>query len=256
VGARRRSSCAINCFPTLVHVDLLVSRWQKCVLMVLTDRYVAVPAQQTSLALGDRSKAVVDWGALRRCVRLLAAVFPTVERAHRFGRHLLRYFDRRDQIPETISSLVSLAAPVELRDSEISGSIVGFNGRSLHLVVVAAASGRGVFAILVSWRARCLRALRLVAVAAVVWPARIRSHRPTYPHVPGTSSCGSSQAAHISTEPVTNLPHRCWVSHAAAAARRLPEEDRWSKTHPHTRQRSGMARPWSTVTSSIVPVAL
>ena len=120
---------------------------------------LAVWTGPTSLLIGALFVAVCAY---------LAAVFLTEEASRRGDDRLRRYFARRAAISGAISGALSLATLLEVRHSA-PALYHGLTNRALPLVIVAAACGLAVLALLVTGRSRGLRAVSVLGVAAVVW---------------------------------------------------------------------------------------
>ncbi len=120
---------------------------------------LAVWTGPTSLLIGALFVAVCAY---------LAAVYLTQEASRRGDDRLRRYFALRAAVAGTISGALSLATLVEVRSSN-PALYHGLTHRALPLVIVAAACGLGVVALLATGRSRGLRALSVLGVTAVVF---------------------------------------------------------------------------------------
>jgi len=98
----------------------------------------------------------------------LAAVYLIGEAARRGDRRLRVYFTRRAQAAGVVTGALSLATLTELHSS--NAQLFGrLTGRALPLVIVAAACGVAVLALLTAGRTRGVRVLAAAGVAAVIW---------------------------------------------------------------------------------------
>jgi len=98
----------------------------------------------------------------------LAAVFLTREASRRSDDRLRRYFALRAAVAGAICGALSLATLLEIHSSN-PALFHGLTHRALPLVIVAAASGIAVIALLATGRSQALRPLTVLGVAAVVW---------------------------------------------------------------------------------------
>ena len=120
---------------------------------------LAVWTGPTSLLIGALFVAVCAY---------LAAVYLTQEASRRGDDRLRRYFALRAAVAGAASGALSLAALPEIHSAN-PALFHGLTHRALPLVIVGAACGFAVLALLATGRSRGLRALSAVGVAAVVW---------------------------------------------------------------------------------------
>jgi cytochrome d ubiquinol oxidase subunit II len=98
----------------------------------------------------------------------LAAVYLIGEAARRHDRRLETYFTRRAQAAGVVTGALSLVTLLELHHSD-QALFSLLTGRALGLVILAALTGLAVLALLTAGRARGIRFLAALGVAAVVW---------------------------------------------------------------------------------------
>jgi cytochrome bd ubiquinol oxidase subunit II len=121
----------------------------------------------------------------------LAATFLTREASRRGDHRLRRYFARRAAVAGATTGALSLATLLELHSSD-PALFHGLTHRALPLVIVAAACGVAVLALLVTGRSQGLRLVSVLGVAAVVWGWGVAQ----YPMLlPGTGMTLTSGAA-------------------------------------------------------------
>ena len=136
----------------------------------------------TSLLIGALFVAVCAY---------LAAVFLTQEASHRGDDRLRRYFARRAAISGAISGALSLATLLEVRSSN-PALFHGLTHRALPLVIVAAACGLAVVALLATGRSRGLRAVSVLGVTAVVFGWGVAQYPALLPGTGLTLTSGSA----------------------------------------------------------------
>jgi cytochrome d ubiquinol oxidase subunit II len=125
----------------------------------------------------------------------LAAVYLIGEAARRDNRPLVRYFTRRALAAAVVTGALSLATLAGLHGSDalLYGRLTG---RALPLVIVAGLCGVAVLGLLAAGRARGIRILAALGVAAVVWGWGVAQ----YPVLlPGTTVTLSNAGAPHST---------------------------------------------------------
>jgi cytochrome bd ubiquinol oxidase subunit II len=120
---------------------------------------LAVWTGPTSLLIGALFVAVCAY---------LAAVFLTREASRREDHRLRRYFALRAAVAGAVSGALSLATLAEIHSSN-PALFHGLTHRALPLVILAAACGLAVVALLATGRAHGLRTLSALGVAAVVF---------------------------------------------------------------------------------------
>ena len=119
---------------------------------------LAVWTGPTSLLIGALFVAVCAY---------LAAVFLTREASRKGDQRLRRYFAVRAAIAGAISGALSLATLAQIHSAN-PALYHGLTHRALPLVILAAACGLAVVALLATGRAHGLRTLSVLGVAAVV----------------------------------------------------------------------------------------
>jgi cytochrome d ubiquinol oxidase subunit II len=144
---------------------------------------LAVWTGPTSLLIGALFTAVCGY---------LAAVFLTREASRRDDDRLRQYFARRAGAAGAVAGAFALATLAEIHSSN-PALFHGLTHRALPLVILSAASGVAVIALLVTGRrSQALRPLSVLGVAAVVWGWGIAQ----YPALlPGTSLTLANAAA-------------------------------------------------------------
>jgi cytochrome d ubiquinol oxidase subunit II len=120
---------------------------------------LAVWTGPTSLLIGALFVAVCAY---------LGAVFLTREASRRSEDRLRRYFALRAAIAGAVSGALSLATLAEIHSSN-PALFHGLTHRALPLVIVSAACGLAVLALLATGRSQALRPLTILGVTAVVW---------------------------------------------------------------------------------------
>jgi cytochrome d ubiquinol oxidase subunit II len=120
---------------------------------------LAVWTGPTSLLIGALFVAVCAY---------LAAVFLTREASRREDHRLRRYFALRAAVAGALSGALSLATLAQIHSSN-PALFHGLTHRALPLVILAAACGLAVVALLATGRAHGLRTLSALGVAAVVF---------------------------------------------------------------------------------------
>ena len=120
---------------------------------------LAVWTGPTSLLIGALFVAVCAY---------LAATYLTQEASRRGDDRLRRAFARRAGVAGAISGALSLATLPEIHSSN-PALYHGLTHRALPLVILAAACGLAVLALLATGRSQGLRALSVLGVAAVVF---------------------------------------------------------------------------------------
>jgi cytochrome bd ubiquinol oxidase subunit II len=143
---------------------------------------LAVWTGPTSLLIGALFVAVCAY---------LAAVFLTEEASRRGDDRLRRYFARRAAISGAISGALSLATLLEVRSSN-PALFHGLTHRALPLVIVAAACGLAVVALLATGRSRGLRAVSVLGVTAVVFGWGVAQYPALLPGTGLTLTSGSA----------------------------------------------------------------
>jgi cytochrome bd ubiquinol oxidase subunit II len=143
---------------------------------------LAVWTGPTSLLIGALFVAVCAY---------LAAVYLTEEASRRGDDRLRRYFAQRAAISGAISGVLSLATLLEVRSSN-PALYHGLTHRALPLVIVAAACGLAVVALLATGRSRGLRAVSVLGVTAVVFGWGVAQYPALLPGTGLTLTSGSA----------------------------------------------------------------
>jgi cytochrome bd ubiquinol oxidase subunit II len=143
---------------------------------------LAVWTGPTSLLIGALFVAVCAY---------LAAVFLTQEAGRREDHRLRRYFARRAAVAGAISGALALATLLELHTSN-PALFHGLTNRALPLVIISAACGFAVIALLATGRSQALRPLSVLGVAAVVWGWGVAQYPTLLPGTGLTLSTGSA----------------------------------------------------------------
>jgi cytochrome d ubiquinol oxidase subunit II len=143
---------------------------------------LAVWTGPTSLLIGALFVAVCAY---------LAAVFLTQEASRREDHRLRRYFALRAAVAGAISGALALATLLELHTSN-PALFHGLTNRALPLVIISAACGFAVIALLATGRSQALRPLSVLGVAAVVWGWGVAQYPTLLPGTGLTLSTGSA----------------------------------------------------------------
>ncbi len=143
---------------------------------------VELDAEHSTLAVWAGPTSLLIGGLFVAMCAYLAGVFLIGEAIRRGDHRHERYFRRRAAIAGAAAGALSLATLAELRHSN-RALYHGLTGRALPLVLLAAACGLAVLALLALDRSKWLRALSALAVAAVVWGWGVAQY-PTL--LPGT----------------------------------------------------------------------
>jgi cytochrome bd ubiquinol oxidase subunit II len=130
----------------------------------------AVPAgaSQASLSAWTSPTALLAGFLFVAACGYLAAVYLVSEAERRGRRRMQAYFTRRAQAAAIVAGALSLAALLELQNSN-PALYARLTSRALPLVILAGACGLAVLALLTAGRPRGIRAIAALGVAAVVW---------------------------------------------------------------------------------------
>jgi len=134
---------------------------------IASGRVPATPAH-TDLAVWTGPTSLMIGALFVAVCAYLAAVFLTREASRREDHRLRRYFAQRAVVAGAISGALSLATMAEIHSSN-PALFHGLTHRALPLVILAAACGLAVLALLATGRAHGLRTLSVLGVAAVVF---------------------------------------------------------------------------------------
>ena len=153
---------------TFAFSSLVTPFFMGTVVGAIADGAVPADATQASLAAWTSPTALLAGFLFVAACGYLAAVYLVGEATSRGDRGMRVYFARRAQAAAIVAGALSLAALLELRNSN---QLVfdRLTGRALPLVVVAGVCGLAVFALLALGRPRGIRVIAALGVAAVVW---------------------------------------------------------------------------------------
>jgi cytochrome bd ubiquinol oxidase subunit II len=130
----------------------------------------AVPANAShaSLAAWTSPTALLAGFVFVSACGYLAAVYLIAEARRRGDRAMQAYFTRRAQVAAIVAGALSLAALLELQNSD-PAVYARLTGRALPLVVLTGVCGLAVFALLTAGRPKGTRIIAALGVAAVIW---------------------------------------------------------------------------------------
>ncbi len=134
---------------------------------IASGRVPATPAH-TDLAVWTGPTSLLIGALFVAVCAYLAAVFLTREASRREDDRLRRYLAQRAAVAGAIPGALSLATMAEIHSSN-PALYHGLTHRALPLVILAAACGLAVLALLATGRAHGLRTLSVLGVAAVVF---------------------------------------------------------------------------------------
>jgi cytochrome d ubiquinol oxidase subunit II len=155
------------------------------------------------VSLGARHSTLTAWtsptslltGALFVAVcGYMAAIFLIGEAASRGDHRHERYFRHRATLAGALSGALSLATLAELHHAN-HALYHGLTGRALPLVILGAACGLAVLALLALGRSTALRPLSGIGVAAVVWGWGVGQYPTLLPGTGLTLANGSAPHA-------------------------------------------------------------
>ncbi len=155
------------------------------------------------ISLGEQHSTLAAWtsptslliGALFVAVcGYTAAIFLIGEASSRDDRRQERYFRRRAVLASVLAGALSLATLAELYHSN-HALYHGLTGRALPLLVLGAACGLVVLALLALGHTTGLRALSALGVAAVVWGWGVGQYPALLPKTALTLANGSAPHA-------------------------------------------------------------
>jgi len=155
----------------------------------------AVPADasRASLAAWTSPTSLLAGFLFVAACGYLAAVYLVGEATRRGNRAMRAYFARRAQAAAIVAGALSLAALLELQNSD-KFLFDRLTGRSLPFVVVAGVCGLVVFALLAIGRPIGIRIIAALGVAAVVWGWGVAQYPVLLPGTAVTlSSAGAPQ---------------------------------------------------------------
>jgi cytochrome d ubiquinol oxidase subunit II len=157
---------------------------------IASGRVLANPAH-TDLAVWTGSTSLLIGALFVAVCAYLAAVYLTREASRRGDHRLRRYFAQRAAVAGAISGALSLATLLEIHSSN-RALYHGLTNRGLPLVIVSAACGLAVLALLATGRSQGLRLLSVLGVAAVVWGWGVAQYPVLLPGTGLTLTSGSA----------------------------------------------------------------
>ncbi len=159
----------------------------------------AVPANasQASLAAWTSPTALLTGFLFVAACGYLAAVYLTVEASRRGDQAMRGYFTRRGQVAAIAAGALSLAALLEVQNSD-PALFTRLTGRALPLVVLAGVCGLAVLAMLTAGRTTGTRAIAALGVAAVIWGWGVAQYPVLLPGTAVTlTNAGATQATFV-----------------------------------------------------------
>jgi cytochrome bd ubiquinol oxidase subunit II len=159
---------------------------------------VALNAQNSMLVAWTSPTSLLIGALFVAVCGYQAAVFLIAEAKSRGEHRLERYFRRRAAIASVAAGVLSLGTLAELHDSNYA-LYRGLTGRALPLLILGAACGLIVLALLALGRSRGLRALSAIGVAAVVWGWGVGQYPTLLPGTGLTLANGSAPHATLVT---------------------------------------------------------
>ena len=175
---------------------------------IASGRVAANPAH-TDLAVWTGPTSLLIGALFVAVCAYLAAVFLTREASRREDHRLRRYFALRAAIAAAVSGVLSLVTLLEIRSSN-PALYHGLTHRALPLVIVAAACGLAVLALLATGRAQGLRTLSVLGVAAVVWGWGVAQSPVLLPGTGLTLTSASAPHSVLVTIVVIFVAAACW----------------------------------------------
>ena len=159
----------------------------------------AVPADATraSLAAWTSPTALLAGFLFVAACGYLAAVYLVVEAERRGDRAMRAYFTRRVQVAAIAAGALSLAALLELQNSD-PAVYARLTGRALPLVVLAGVCGLAVLVLVTAGRRRGPRIIAALGVAAVIWGWGVAQYPVLLPGTAVTlTNAGATQATFV-----------------------------------------------------------
>jgi cytochrome d ubiquinol oxidase subunit II len=159
----------------------------------------AVPADATraSLAAWTSPTALLAGFLFVAACGYLAAVYLVVEAERRGDRAMRAYFTRRVQVAAIAAGALSLAALLELQNSD-PAVYARLTGRALPLVVLAGVCGLAVLVLVTAARRRGPRIIAALGVAAVIWGWGVAQYPVLLPGTAVTlTNAGATQATFV-----------------------------------------------------------
>jgi cytochrome bd ubiquinol oxidase subunit II len=159
----------------------------------------AVPADATraSLAAWTSPTALLAGFLFVAACGYLAAVYLVVEAERRGDRAMQAYFTRRVQVAAIVAGALSLAALLELQNSD-PAVYARLTGRALPLVVLAGVCGLAVLVLVTAGRRGGPRIIAALGVAAVIWGWGVAQYPVLLPGTAMTlTNAGATQATFV-----------------------------------------------------------
>ena len=159
----------------------------------------AVPADATraSLAAWTSPTALLAGFLFVAACGYLAAVYLVVEAERRGDRAMRAYFTHRVQVAAIAAGALSLAALLELQNSD-PAVYARLTGRALPLVVLAGVCGLAVLVLVTAARRRGPRIIAALGVAAVIWGWGVAQYPVLLPGTAVTlTNAGATQATFV-----------------------------------------------------------
>jgi cytochrome d ubiquinol oxidase subunit II len=155
---------------------------------------VSLGGQHSTLAAWTNPTSLLTGALFVTVCGYMAAIFLIGEAASRGDHRNKRYFRRRATVAGALAGALSLATLAELHHSN-HALYHGLTGRALPLLILGAACGLAVLALLTLRRSTALRALSGVGIAAVVWGWGVGQYPTLLPGTGLTLANGSAPHA-------------------------------------------------------------
>jgi cytochrome d ubiquinol oxidase subunit II len=155
---------------------------------------VSLAGQHSTLAAWTNPTSLLTGALFVAVCGYMAAIFLIGEAASRGDHRNKRYFRRRATVAGVVAGALSLATLAELHHSN-HALYHGLTGRALPLLILGAACGLAVLALLTLGRSTALRALSGIGVAAVVWGWGVGQYPTLLPGTGLTLANGSAPHA-------------------------------------------------------------
>ena len=159
----------------------------------------AVPANATraSLDAWTSPTALLAGFLFVAACGYLAAVYLVTEARRRGDRAMQAYFTRRVQVAAIAAGALSLAALLELQNSD-PAVYDRLTGRALPLVILAGVCGLAVLALVTAGRPKGSRIIAALGVAAVIWGWGVAQYPVLLPGTAVTlTNAGATQATFV-----------------------------------------------------------
>ena len=159
----------------------------------------AVPANAShaSLAAWTSPTALLSGFLFVAACGYLAAIYLVVEAGRRGDRRMRAYFTRRAQAAGLAAGALSLAALLEVQNSD-PAFFNRLTGRALPLVVLSGVCGLAVLALVTAGRTTGIRAIAALGVAAVIWGWGVAQYPVLLPGTTVTlTNAGATQATFV-----------------------------------------------------------